>query len=96
MIAVHFITPELLKKGIWKVIGHADTRTGIERIELEQLRARGFVGAKIVGSGIIQKLLEAYHGLRAWDGFHDPEYLDKLLLPSVKRPPGTILEKKSR
>lgn len=95
LIAVHFVTRDLLKEGVWRVFDNSLLRRGIEykEMDIRKLRNNKLVGLKIIGSGIIVKLLEAYHGLRPWDAFHNPNYLDGLLLPGVKRPENVVLEK---
>lgn len=93
LISVQFVTPDLLKSGVWKILGNDQILKGMKFAELEMCRNNKFVGTKIRGSGIIKKLLEAFHGLRPWDSFHDPAYLDKLLLSGVARPDKVILEK---
>jgi len=52
----------------------------------EKFRDRSWVGATIYGSGIAAQFLSAYHGLSPWDAMAEPDYFDKLLLPSVSRP----------
>jgi regulator of RNase E activity RraB len=59
----------------------------------EHLRSNGFVGAKIIGSGIVNRFLNAYYGFEAWDDWHDPNYLDTLLISPTKRPKHPILKK---
>ena len=67
----------------------------MDRNPHSDLESREFVGAKIIGSGIMQKFLDAYFGLIAWDKWQDPNYLDKLLLPGVPRPANAVLVKKN-
>jgi hypothetical protein len=50
------------------------------------------VGACIEGSGAMNKLLTAYHGLSYWDTYFDPEYFDKLLLKGIKRPVNVLFK----
>jgi hypothetical protein len=37
--------------------------------------------------------MDMYHGTYPWDGFYDPEYLDKLLLPGQSRPRAARMKK---
>ena len=90
-IAVLLVTPDLLNKGIWPVVSRDEPTVLPQDRPYERFRAAKWVGAKIVGSGNLQKLLAAYHGLAAWDDGHDPNYLDPLLLPGVPRPAAAIL-----
>ena len=53
----------------------------------------GWVGAKVIGSGNVNKFMNAYFGLSLWDDWHDPTYLDRLLVSPEKRPAKLILKK---
>ncbi len=43
----------------------------------------GWIGAKVIGSGIIASFLSAFYNLRDWTEMKDPEYYTKLLRPGV-------------
>ena len=60
----------------------------------EPLRASGFIGATITGSGIVDDFVNAFHGLAPWDDWHDPRYLDTLLLDPSKKPRGLVYKDK--
>lgn len=57
----------------------------------ENLRKEDWVGAKVIGSRIVSKFLEAFYRLRAWDAWKDPTYFDRLLVAPEKRPADVIL-----
>jgi hypothetical protein len=96
LIAVQFVTPDLLKNGRWAIVDNREVTIDLERhIALDKLQQRGFVGAIIEGSGIIEHFLNAYCGLRPWDDFKDPNYFDKLLVSPSKRPAHVILTRAS-
>jgi hypothetical protein len=86
LIAILFVTPELLNRGNWRVIGEAPVRHLKLMPRLREVEANGFVGAKIIGSGNIEAFLDAFYGLRAWDDWAKPDYLDGLLLSPEKKP----------
>jgi hypothetical protein len=46
----------------------------------------GFVGASVHGSGILNEFVNAFYGLTPWDDWHDPYYLDHLLVSPEKKP----------
>ena len=84
------VTRDLLDEGVWKVIGNGPA-VGLELFtELPRLRVNGFIGAKIIGSGIIIKFLNAFYKLHPWNGWYDPEYATKLLLDPGKKPKDLI------
>ena len=80
-----FVTADLLNRGKWAIAANEPTSIGEEEQPYENLRSKGWVGAKMIGSGIVEEFLNAYHGLAYWDDWHDPAYLDALLInPSAK------------
>lgn len=90
-IAVLLVTPDLLNKRIWPIPSHGEPKVLPQDRPYE--RKAKWVGAKIIGSGNIEKFLAAYHGLAPWDDGHDPNYLDKLLLPGTPRPANVVLSR---
>lgn len=83
---VSLVTTDLLTARKWKVQGNAPIHVPDSVRRYEQYRSKHWVGAKIVGAGIIRVVLRAFHGLEYWDGYHDPEYMTKLLQPGVGIP----------
>lgn len=86
MFSILFVTRDLLDNGVWRIVGHLPVIVPKELFPYENLRQGGFVGAKVIGSGIINEFLNAYYALTPWDDWKDPEYLDKLLLSPDKKP----------
>jgi hypothetical protein len=86
------VTGDLLKKGRWKIHAYADVQLHKSDFPYEECRAKGWIGAKMIGSGIIESFLAAFHGLGYWDEMKDPDYYDHLLLPRVNRPDGIKLK----
>lgn len=86
LIAVHFVTGDLIKRGAWEIRGVAPVTLSRRFFPFEHLRQTRWVGAKMIGSGIIQKFLAAFHGLRFWDEMKDPDYYRGLLLPGTPLP----------
>ena len=93
LIAVLFVTRDLLDSGVWRVVGQRPIATTREELPFEHLRERGFVGAKVIGSAIVREFLDAYQGLTAWDDWQDPEYLDQLLISPDRKPKKLILKR---
>ena len=92
-IAAFLVTPDLLASGFWPVKTKAPVLLEREDWPYEVYRPVHWVGVKVTGSGIAQEFLAAFHCLAPWDNWHDPEYLDSLLLPGVRRPDGVVLGK---
>ena len=92
LVAILFVTRDLLDSGTWKVLGRGEPLPAAPHINLDTLRARRFVGARVVGSGIAMKLMDAYFGLYPWNGFAQSDYLDKLLISIDRRPRNVLLK----
>lgn len=93
IFSILFVTKDELDQGTWSVVKKVSIAIPQASLPYEYLRSKGFVGAKIIGSGIIDRFLNAYYGLEAWDDWHDPNYLDKLLISPTKRPRHLLLKK---
>jgi len=91
LIACLFTTHDLLNRGVWVVIGSAPVHLPREHLPYEDCRKRGWVGAKMHGSGIVRQFLDAYYRLAPWDDWADPAYLDRLLISPAKRPKDLVL-----
>lgn len=85
-VSVELVSPDLLRNGRWPTKANIPIALPRDAWPYERYRASGWVGARIRGSGIVESFLAAFHGLGAWDAFHDPHYLDAFLLPGVDRP----------
>lgn len=94
--SVLFTTRDLLDSGGWQVVGKADVVLGNGLYPYEHLRGNGFIGAKIIGSGIVTKFVNAYFGLMPWDDWKDPLYLDQLLISAAKKPLDRLILRRSR
>jgi hypothetical protein len=86
LISVQITTRDSLDKGIWSILGSSNLIDVAALHPIESLRANRYVGAKITGSGAMQKFVLAYHGRSPWDEYFDPLYFDKLLVEGLVRP----------
>lgn len=93
--SILLVTPELLKKGEWHIVKSAMISIPTYARPYEVFRAAHWVGAKIVGAGIVEEFLQAAIGLRPWDDWADPLYLDSLLAPGQLRPGSVVLKQAS-
>ncbi len=92
VISVVFSTRDLLDSWTWRVVGNQPVTVPKRLLPHEATRASGWTGAKVIGSGILRQFLDAYFGLAPWDDWHDPTYLDRLLLSPDKKPKDLILK----
>jgi hypothetical protein len=94
LIAVLSVTREKLDFGGWTVVGHQDVNIDRALWPNEEFRGQQWVGAKVYDASIAEELLDAYNGLVAWDDWHDPEYLDKLLASPDRKPKHLLYKKR--
>lgn len=92
LVAIIFVTRDQLDYGGWPIVNRGPIISWEKYIDIRQMRSRGFIGTKIIGTFNAETLLNAYHGLVFWDDFHDPEYLDKLLISPDRKPADVLLK----
>ena len=92
LIAVQFVTRDLLDSSHWRVFAHGLSPDPSRYLPLNALKRDRFIGATIEGSGIIVEFMNAYFALLPWNGFHDPGYFDKLLLSPDRKPEKLLLK----
>jgi len=83
------IPSDPITSGEWRLLG--SLRPEYENVDIAariKTTWEWFDGGQRPG----ELLLEMYHGLFPWNGLHDPEYLDKLLLPGHVRPPSARMK----
>lgn len=81
-----FTTRDLLDSARWQVVASRAVAVPRDRFPYEHTRASGWIGARVIGAGIVEEFVNAYFGLTAWDAWKDPRYLDGLLLSPDKKP----------
>lgn len=92
LISTVFTTDDLLDSGRWHVVGRKPVTIPEEMFPGEHTLARGGVGEKVIGSANLAAFVEAYFGLGPWDRFHDPAYMDKLLISPAKKPKNIVFK----
>ena len=87
VVACQFVTRDSFVKGRWPRIRRAAPPL-IPQADLpyRNTEASGWIGAKVIGSEIIVKFLDAYFGLGDWTEMKDPAYYERLLFKG-RRPP---------
>jgi len=84
-ISCQFVTRDLFTSGQWKRVCHLPSQVENNLLPYRETEFNGWIGAKVIGSGIIKEFLAAFYGLREWDEMFNPNYYEELLLPGVKR-----------
>jgi hypothetical protein len=105
--AALLVTPDGLDEGVWPVVGHRPVTLSSRLYPYGRslairrfwsffglglsLLTRKLPNPKIHGSGNVSEFINAFYGLRAWDDWFDPNYLDTLLLSPEKKPKKLVL-----
>lgn len=86
LYSVLFVSVNHLESGQWPIVRNQPAAVDSRLNPWEHTRAQGFIGAKVIGSGIVTKFVNAFYGLRPWDAWKDPNYLDSLLISEQAKP----------
>jgi len=62
--SILFVTRDLLDSGKWQLVGYLEPIIPPAMLPNEKLREKRFVGATIIGSGNVNKFLDAFYALR--------------------------------
>jgi len=92
LIAVLFVTRDLLDSGRWHIVSNGPTAPWQKFLDIGELKSKGFIGVTIHGSGIVANFLSAFHKLLPWNCYRDPAYFDKLLISPDRRPADVVLK----
>jgi hypothetical protein len=94
--SVLFTTRDLLDIGVWPVHGPRPISIVNALMPYEHLRQSGWVGARVIGSGVVMDFVNAFYGLASWDRYKDPNYFDGLLLIPSKKPESRLVYKSKK
>ena len=72
--------------GEWRVVGPREVQVPRIRWPNERHRAEAWVGLVSADWWLANELVEAWHGMRPWDAYYKPDYLDQFLMPGWSRP----------
>ena len=86
VLSCQFVTRDAFGRGRWIRIGNGPPALTEEDLPFRETARGGWVGAKVVGSGIMASFLNAYFGLRDWREMKDPTYYDQLLFGARSGP----------
>ena len=85
VISAMLITPELIDYGSWKLCGNRDIPKHEAENILAGLRKKSYVGAAVIGAGLVAKYLDTYFGLISDSYWPDPAYVyENFLVPRSK------------
>lgn len=92
LISLVECTLEQLKYGVWEVIGNKKNEIDPSRYPNEEFRKNNWIGSQVSDAGLIEDFVNAFYGLIFWDDWFDPNYLDKFLLDSSKKPSNLLIK----
>lgn len=95
IFSVLFVSRDLLDSGAWRVVKPLPVKVPTQWLPFEHLPRDEWIGAEVRGSAIVNEFLNAFFGLVPWDDWHDPAYLDGLLLSADKKPRRLIYKKRA-
>ncbi|MDP3726252.1 MAG: Imm26 family immunity protein [bacterium] len=78
---------------LWTIVGSGVLRNIEKYINIQLLKDNNYIGETSYTDGISVDFLEAYNGLKPWDMYFEPDYFDKLLISSDKKPKNLIYSK---
>lgn len=93
LYSILFVTLNHIESGNWPIVDHRTINIDAKTNPYESKRNTGFIGAKVIGSGIVNDFVNAYFGLAPWDDWMDPDYLDSLLISPTSKPIDRIIFK---
>lgn len=86
LISSALITPESLERAVWPIVGACEIQDRNRRLDVCALRSSAFVGATIVGSGLVADYLDTYHGVLPISTWANTESFNRFFLepPSAR------------
>lgn len=86
-VAAISVTREQLDFGEWTIIGSQPVALAQKDWPNENCRSQRWIGAQMYDAAVAEDLLNALNGLLPWDDWHDPLFLDSLLVNPDRKPP---------
>jgi hypothetical protein len=83
IISASLVTPELVRRGQWKVLRSSPVRSHEFLHELSRLKDEGYVGVVIVGAGLALDYLDTYFGYKSATEWPDIKYVQDFFEPGV-------------
>ena len=86
VLSCQFVTRDAFNRGHWKRTFKVAPRIREADLPYRDRERSGWIGAKVIGSGIMTSFLNACFGLGNWTEMKDPKYYDALLFSGRQRP----------
>ena len=86
LISLIEITREQLDYGVWPIIGNKKNTIPVENYPNEKFRSNKWINSIVRDAALAEDFINSYYGFLPWDDWFDPNYLDKYLISSSKKP----------
>lgn len=86
MFSAIMTTDDFLQTRRWPIVGSCTPVIPMEAAPGEEFRDRGYIGAKVYGSGILEQFVRAFYGKAPWDDYYLPDYFDAMLISPEWKP----------
>ena len=92
VLSCQFVTRDAFNRGNWRRVLKVAPKIKEADFPYRDKERSGWIGAKVIGSGIMTSFLNACFGLGNWTEMKDPKYYDALLFKAGQRPPLASVE----
>jgi hypothetical protein len=86
MLSCQFVTRDAFSRGQWQRVFNVAPKIEDADLPYREKEQGGWIGAKVISSGIMTSFLKACFGLASWTEMKDPRYYDGLLFAGRQRP----------
>ena len=86
LLSCQFVTRDLFNRGVWNRVGNKSPIITETLYPFRETKINGWIGAKVIGSGVVESFLKAYFGFGNWMEMKDPDYYNKLLIKGRSGP----------
>lgn len=94
VLSCHFVTRDAFADGRWRRVAKHPPQLQPHDLPYRETENSGWVGAKVIGSGIMTSFLKAYFGFGDWQEMKDPKYYEGLLFVG-RLPPAHAVRRSS-
>jgi hypothetical protein len=85
VLSCQFVTRDAFNRGKWTRVRSEAVQVSESDLPYRETEQSGWIGAKVIGTGLMTGFLNAYFGLRSWNEMKNPKYYESLLFG--RRPP---------
>jgi hypothetical protein len=91
VLSCQFVTRDAFNRGKWLRVRSEAVRVPESDLPYRGTEQSGWIGAKVISSGLMTGFLNAYFGMRSWTEMKDPKYYENLLFEGRESPNQTAV-----